>query len=414
MRLLYIKSLIMKKSILISSALIISGIVACSRIPSSTSMAPLNQKAPNLPAETPKYSEAVLPSGQTVNEIGFGIEPGLIDPINGGLTTFPSNTNAILINDDMANLGRVLFYDVNLSLNNTVSCGSCHHQEQAFADGKAVSHGFEGRITNRSSMAFANPITQKNLFWDSRSSSLIDLALRPVQNHIEMGMEDMPTLIAKLSKVNYYPGLFTKAYGDANISELKISNAIAQFVASITTSDSKFDRVNLPNATENLTTMENLGHQVFTENCASCHNISTRVTPGSDGPSDIYNGGGNNNPTDPTVNNKSANGTTNIGLDLEYKDNGFKEGQFKIPSLRNIMLTAPYMHDGRFANIDQVIEHYTHGIKQHKNLDVKLRTVNGKKPIVLDELQKQALKAFLSTLTDDKMTHDPKYSDPFQ
>ena len=135
-----------------------------------------------------------------------------------------------------ATLGRVLFYDKKLSLNNTVSCASCHHQDKAFADGLQFSTGFEGRITTRNSMAIINPIVQNNLFWDSRSKTIHDLSLQPVQNHIEMGMEDLDRLVNKLENTEYYKPLYKKAFGEENISYEKISKALSKFVASITTS----------------------------------------------------------------------------------------------------------------------------------------------------------------------------------
>lgn len=404
------KTSYMKKHIILGTASIVAIMMACQKTP--TGLAALNQKAPKLPAELAKYDEGVLPSGQKLNNRNIFVDP----------TALPgfAPQNGLVVDNAVATLGRVLFYDRNLSLNNTVACATCHHQEAAFADGAAVSRGFEGRLTHRSSMAFVNPITQKQLFWDSRSTSLVDLSLRPVQNHIEMGMENTSVLVSKLKKVDFYPELFNKAFGNSEITEAKIANAIAQFVGSITTSDSKFDKVKTPGSSIAFTSMEEMGHNVFQENCSSCHNISSRINPTNDGPSDAYGGGGDNfnnggfnNNNGGTVN-KSTNGTTNIGLDLVYADNGSGNGNFKIPSLRNIALTAPYMHDGRFKNLDEVINHYVNGIKPHKNLDEKLRTVNGKKPIDLDEVEKQALKAFLNTLTDEKMIKDPKFSDPFK
>jgi cytochrome c peroxidase len=404
----------MRKSILLTTAAMIAVLVACQKTPTQT--AALNQKAPKLPIEVAKYTDAVLPSGLKLSEVGFAIDPTIFQNPNG------SGNNKMSIDNNKATLGRVLFYDKNLSLNNTVACGSCHHQEKAFADGLAVSRGFEGRITNRSSMAFANPITQSQLFWDSRSTSLVDLALRPVQNHIEMGMVHKGELVSKLKKVDYYPELFAKAFESEEITEAKIADAIAQFVSSITTSDSKFDRVNTPTSSIAFSPMETTGHDLFEANCSSCHNIASRVNPTVvDGPSDAYGGGGGGNFNNSggglgnggIVESKSTNGTTNIGLDLVYADNGSGDGKFKIPSLRNIALTAPYMHDGRFKSLDEVINHYTNGIKPHKNLDDKLKTINGKKPINLDSYERQALIAFLRTLTDETMIKDAKYSDPF-
>ena len=155
-----------------------------------------------------------------------------------------------------------MFYDTKLSINNKVSCGSCHLQSKAFADDKAFSEGFEGRLTERNSIAILNPAYCNNLFWDSRASSALHLALQPVQNHIEMGIEDMDFLAKKLSKVDYYDNLFKKAYGSTEITPQKVSDAVAQFLCSMTTFNSKFDQ-GLENNFNTFTTLERKGKVLF-------------------------------------------------------------------------------------------------------------------------------------------------------
>lgn len=311
------------------------------------------------------------------------------------------------ITDEGATLGRVLFYDKNMSLNNTISCGSCHHQDKAFADGKALSVGFEGKITDRNSMSLANPISQNNLFWDSRSFSIVDLSLKPVQNHIEMGMEDLDYLTQKLANLEYYPALFEAAFGSTEVTEERISQAIAQFVGSITTNNSKFDE-GQKTEFSNFTSLEKMGMEIFNSEkakCSSCHTGNNFAA--DDNPGGEYGGGftqASNNPR----------GTTNIGLDLVYNDNGKESGKFKIPSLRNIALTGPYMHDGRFSSLEEVIDHYSNGIKPHKDLDIKFKNQTGDVVhLNLDPVEKQALVSFLHTLSDESLLTNPKYSDPF-
>ena len=355
----------------------------------------------SLPNEPYAYDKLSLPVGSSI--------AGSFDDftIDNNVVTFSNNKTEIT--PWGATLGRVLFYDKKLSLNNTVSCASCHHQEKAFADGLQFSTGFEGRVTTRNSMAIVNPILQNNLFWDSRSKTIHDLSLQPVQNHIEMGMEDLNRLVSKLENTEYYKPLFKKAFGTNEINPTNISKALSQFVASITTSRSRFDAGSINNF-NNFSELEKMGMELFNSDkakCSSCHgggNMSAL-----DGPNDPYGGGGSFTAV------QDLRGATNIGLDIVYKDNGLGNGKFKIPSLRNIELTGPYMHDGRFKTLEEVVNHYTNGIKPHQHLDVKFTDGKGNvKPLNLNSIEKKAIIAFLKTLTDQEMTKDPKWSNPFR
>jgi cytochrome c peroxidase len=372
-------------------------IAACS---DKSLISPIEEKL-TLPEIPYGYDQLSLPIGSNIAGSFDNFE--LIDN-----QTIFSNSRAE-ITPWGATLGRVLFYDKKLSLNNTVSCASCHHQDKAFADGLQFSTGFEGRITTRNSMAIINPIVQNNLFWDSRSKTIHDLSLQPVQNHIEMGMEDLDRLVNKLENTEYYKPLFKKAFDEENISPENISKALSQFVASITTSRSRFD-AGAQNNFSQFSELEKMGMQLFNSEkakCSSCHgggNMSAL-----DGPNDPYGGGGSFSSA------QDLRGATNIGLDLVYKDNGLGNGRFKIPSLRNIELTGPYMHDGRFSSLEQVVDHYSNGIKPHQHLDIKFTDGKGNvKPLNLSSLQKKAIVAFLKTLTDPEMTTDPKWSNPFK
>ncbi len=375
----------------------------------------IDQGVPEI-SEKYNYSNIVLPIGLgKASDIFTGNGGPVVIDINTGGGVFNNGDgnipfdgmgNFVKVTDPGAQLGRVLFYDKKLSLNNTIACASCHHQDKAFSDGVASSAGFEGRKTSRNSMAILNPITQNNMFWDSRSQSIKDLSLRPVQNHIEMGMEDIDFLVKKLSDVPYYKPLFEEAFGDNQISGERISESISQFIASITTSNSKFDAT--IKGEKKFSDLEQMGFNVFFSEkakCSTCHAGANFSAP--DGMFDPYGGG--------SAIGSNPRGTANIGLDLIANDQGKENGQFKIPSLRNVALTAPYMHDGRFKSLEDVLNHYTHGIKNNKNLDPKFKDQNGNlAPIKLNDLEKKAVIAFLNTLTDNTLTTDPKYSNPFK
>jgi cytochrome c peroxidase len=388
----------------------------------------LEERSPRLPDELYNYSKLELPKGSNqfqgnqVISVFKGpdgrilrmVNPGIsntifIPDINGNSQEFVKvseeffsglNNNMFFqnnITDKGATLGRVLFYDNALSINNKVSCGSCHHQDKAFADGQTVSLGFTTKFTERNSMAIINPVLQSNLFWDSRARTIHDLSLQPVQNHIEMGIELIENLPTKIKQKPYYEKLFYETYGDNMITTERISDALSQFIGSITTSKSKFDA-------GNLTQIEQKGFELFTKHCGTCHsgaNFAADDSPGGEYGVDFGTG-------------EDLRGATNIGLDMVSKDQGISGGKFRIPSLRNIMLTAPYMHDGRFNSIDEVLDHYASGIKPSSSLDKKLKNSNGSvKFIPINDAEKLAIKSFLHTLTDYEMIKDPKYSDPF-
>lgn len=367
-------------------------------------------QVPVLPSTPYRYSQvdADLPA----HFQGFSTRTGM--GMMGGSTQIDNN---------VATLGRVLFYDPKLSLNNLVSCASCHRQANGFSDTKALSTGFEGKITTRNSMPIVNPGMLNNLFWDSRSSSVEDLVLRPIQNHIEMGMEDMNVLANKLSKVDYYGDLFQSAYGDKIVTESRLNEALSHFLRSMVTCNAKYDEGKASNFA-NFNSLEKLGYDIFTSDkakCASCHKEPT-FTAATFGGGMLVNGefdgnvldplpggGGGDNPYAQTA------GTTNIGLDRVPVDKGRQEGQFKIPSLRNIEITSPYMHDGRFNTLEEVVNHYSEGVQMNPSLDVKFKNTDGTvKRMNLTEIEKKALVAFLKTLTDKKFTTDVKYANPFR
>ena len=363
---------------------------------------PSEMDAPVLPENVYNYSNVDIPpfmAGDFSNG-GMVVDNGQL--IN--LDFAPSGNSFELANitDAGATLGRVLFYDRQLSINNAVACGSCHRQEFAFADGKKGSEGFGSKVTPRNSMGIVNVAMNNNLFWDSRIASLRQMVTKPVQNHIEMGMESMEVLSEKLAKADYYPPLFEAAFGTPQVTEGRIALALTQFLSSMITANSKFDHGQENNFAA-FSELEKMGQGLFFSEraqCSSCHSGPNFSAP--DAPGGPYGG-------------SDVRGTANIGLDLVYQDNGKGDGQFKIPSLRNIALTAPYMHDGRFNTLEEVVEHYNSGIQAHHNLDPKFIGPDGNpRRLGLNVMEKSALVAFLKTLTDEQLVQDVRFSDPFR
>lgn len=307
-----------------------------------------------------------------------------------------------------ATLGRVLFYDKHLSADNSIACASCHHQDNAMADRRALSDGVNGNKTDRNALAIGNVrfyYFDRGFFWDERASSVEEQVRMTVSNHKEMGV-DFDLLPQKLEGLPYYEILFKKAFGSPQITSDRIAKALAQYVRSIVSGHSKLDYAieqdlghdfwNIEHAQlPSLTSLERRGKDLYFEHCSNCHgNI-------------IFLG-------QPTANN---------GLELEYQDKGVgaltgnpsDEGVFKVPFLRNIALTAPYMHDGRFQTLEEVVEHYNSGIQPHPNLHPFLKNPDGTpKRLNLSDEDKQALVAFLETLTDDSFLTNPAYANPFK
>ena len=350
----------------------------------------VNSYVPNLPTEPYNYksSQETIPSS-----------------INGDNT--PTNNE---ITDEGATLGRVLFYDPLLSLNNAVSCASCHQQHLSFSDGLEKSLGFNGKSTTRNSPTILNMRFSERFFWDMSQSDLESQVVVPIGNHIEMGMEDFDYLVEKLAQSEYYPQLFEDAFGSNEITEEKISRSLSQFLRSINSFESRFDQ-GRDDDFSNFTPLELAGKEVFVNaNCNSCHRVlgeSSQLMNGQiiffDQENGEYSGG------------SSASDFANIGLDLETVDPGIQNGQFKIPNLRNLIYSAPYMHDGRFKSLDEVIEHYNSGVKKHIFLHPNLRDSDGDPAkLNLTQFDKEALKAFLFTLTDESVVNDIKLSDPFK
>jgi cytochrome c peroxidase len=216
-------------------------------------------------------------------------------------------------------------------------------------------------------------------------------------------------LTKKLSQTSYYPDLFQQAYGTHIITPDYIAEALTNFITSMGSVDSKFDTESSNNFA-GFTALEHQGMDLFMgkAKCGGCHsggNFAAADFPGGEYGSDFFGGGSGNDPK----------GAVNIGLDVSPNDNGLSDGKFRIPSLRNIGLTAPYMHDGRFKTLEEVVEHYNSKVAASPHLDVKLTDANGNpQRLNLNTLEKKALIAFMNTLTDHKFVTDPKFSNPFK
>jgi cytochrome c peroxidase len=357
----------------------------------------------NLPANPYDYSGIIIPDHLHMAATGGPPQNAAADNDN----TPASNP----LTNHGATLGRVLFYDRNLSKNSAISCASCHVQDKGFSDPARLSVGFNGGLTRRHSMGLANArwYNRGRFFWDERAGSLEEQVLMPFVDQTEMGLT-FGELVERIQASPHYAPLFTQAFGSETVNIDRISRALAQFVRSIVSTRSKYDlsRPAVDNPIQDFpafTASENRGKRLFFQapgggglGCVACHSTEAFINaPG---------------------------GPTNNGLDLEtVADRGAGEvfpapqfqGAFKVPSLKNIAITAPYMHDGRFQTLEEVVEHYNSGVKSHPNLAPQLKDPKGNpRRLNLTPQQKADLVAFLQTLTDEPMRSDPMYSDPFR
>ena len=290
------------------------------------------------------------------------------------------------LTEERVGLGRSLFSDNLLSRNNTQSCSSCHQKAHAFSDANRFSQGTSGRLGTRNSMPLFNLAWKENFFWDGRAPSLREQALQPIQNPIEMH-ETLPHVIEELEQSPTYPDLFKQAFGTEAITAERIGIAIEQFLLTKTSYDSRFDRA--ANGKAQLTDQEKRGFELFmTEHdprrglkgadCFHCHG----------GP--LF--------TDHRFHNNGLKDEKDLGLSAITKKKS-DNNRFITPSLRNIALTAPYMHDGRFQTLEKVVEHYDSGLHRSPTLDPNLAK-HPRPGLGLSDEDKAALVAFLKTLTD--------------
>ncbi len=295
-------------------------------------------------------------------------------------------------------LGRMLFYDPVLSIDSTISCSSCHLQQLAFTDGRPKSIGVRGRKGQRSALSLANVgYYYKGLFWDGKSATLEAQVVHPITDTLEMAA-GWDIVVSRLSKMKRYKQAFAEAFGGSpdEITPLQVAQCLAQFQRTIVSNNSKYDR-HIRGEIE-LTATERRGMAIFFDEsdtlpkseCGHCH-------------------------TDPLFTNQKFENNGIDPFDQIEKDRGRQEitgnrydkGKFRVPTLRNIALTAPYMHDGRFETLQAVIDHYASG--GHAGINVSPNVM----PLQLGERDKKDLIAFLNALTDSTLIVDPSLSDPF-
>jgi cytochrome c peroxidase len=312
-------------------------------------------------------------------EIAFSVPQGWPAP-------FYSFQNNTLTNEGF-DLGRKLFFDPRLSRDNSVSCGSCHQPFAAFAQlDHDVSHGVDDLLGNRNSPALFNLNWHTSFFWDGGVNHIESQPINPIQNPVEMD-EKLENIITKLNADATYKAMFKDAFGDELINSQRIFKALAQFMGMLVSSNSKYDKYTRGEAGGTMTQEELNGLTIFRDKCGDCHkeplfsDFSLR-----------------NNGLPPTAVNDSGRAhITQDAADL-YK--------FKIPSLRNLKYTGPYMHDGRFTTLDAVLDHYATGIHTSPTLDPLLQA-----GIQLNATQRAALLAFLNTLNDESFTKDKRFQE---
>lgn len=288
-------------------------------------------------------------------------------------------------------LGRILFYDPILSKDRSVSCGSCHQQFAAFANlDHSVSHGVADCQGTRNAPPLFNLAWMKEFMWDGGVNHIEVSPLNALMNTCEMANE-LDTITNRLAKTPAYPALFRAAFGTEEINSQRLLRALAQFTSMLVSASSPYDKHVRGEAGGSFTPDQEAGYVLFRANCAACH-------------------------TEPLFTDGSF---RNNGLDLVSEDSGrdsithqaSDRGKFRVPSLRNAALTAPYMHDGRFETLADVLEHYHAQVKPHANLDPLLRK-NGRSGIALSVLERKQVLAFLTTLTDTEFIGDERFKQP--
>lgn len=310
-------------------------------------------------------------------------------------------------------LGRFLFYEKKLSGDLTQSCGSCHFQDNAMSDFDAKSTGIDGLQTKRHAMVIFNLAWQEFFFWDGRRATLEEQALDPVTDPVELNA-DWPTVISRLEATPMYPPLFEDAFGDDNITKERVGRAIAQFERTIVSYNSRYDSIKRMTAPSGGSVSFNpfsdplieQGYQMFTSevgDCFHCHGeIETSYLLGAFGKDNTF----KNNGLKPEWTSERGRaevvpGDENVGL-------------MKVPTVRNAAFSGPYMHDGSIPTLDSLIEFYNFGGHNtpESNIDPNMKAAGiGRN---WSQQQKDALKAFLRSLTDVVFLTDTSYSDPFQ
>ena len=293
------------------------------------------------------------------------------------------NFNKNELDTSIIKLGKTLFYDPILSADSTISCASCHSPYNAFTHvDHQLSHGIKDRVGKRNSPVLFNLAWSKSFMWDGAVNHLDVQALAPIENHLEMD-EKLSNVLIKLSRNEKYRKWFKQAYGTEKITGERMLKAISQFMLTLVSSNSKYDKVKRNESGVQFTATEQKGYAIFLQHCASCH-------------------------TEPLFTNNSFqnNGLTPDSLlndvgRMAVTQNKSEAYKLKVPTLRNIERSAPYMHDGRYRNLQMVLFHYSNGIHQSSTLASELKT-----GINLSEDDKKCIISFLKTLTDNEFLNN--------
>lgn len=301
-----------------------------------------------------------------------------------------------------ADLGRHLFYDPILSYNNKMSCATCHRQETAFSDApNALTKGNNDILTKRNTMPLFNLAWYPSFFWDGRASSIEGQLFHPVRDSNEMNLQ-WTEAVKRIMNNKFYRPKFKAAFGNQEIDSVLISKAIGQFLRTLLSYQSKFDSVLAGNNYLNKDEYQGLVlmNDMTKGDCLHCHTTDADAL----GTTRTFSNNGLDPISDPTkYKDKGLGGFTN-----NINDNG----KFKIPSLRNIAVTAPYMHDGRFATLEEVLDFYSEGVKHSANIDSKMGLVH-QGGVRLTKDEKHKIVAFLKTLTDSTFITNLDFSNPF-
>lgn len=290
-------------------------------------------------------------------------------------------------------LGRKLFYERMLSNDGSISCGTCHKQENAFDDPRPFSQGTNGTFGSRNAMAIINLGWNERFFWDGRRNALETQAHDPVTNPIEMANK-WSEVVKRLQSSIVYTQLFYKAFGTTTIDSNLAMKAIAQFERTLVSFDSKFDKFYYGKDSSVFNLQELNGLHIFTGKgmCNNCHLMNTLFTD-----LEFSNNGLDETPED-------------FGLE-KFTGQASDRGKFKVPTLRNIEVSAPYMHDSRFATLEEVVDHYSEHVHQNSpNIDAHMQAFGT--GLHLSVQEKSDLVAFLKTLTDQNFIHNPSFGDP--
>lgn len=290
-------------------------------------------------------------------------------------------------------LGKRLFYDGRLSVNNSIPCAFCHEQAFAFTHhGHNLSHGVNGGIGFRNSQPIQNLAFQSEFMWDGAASHLDLQPIIPITSHLEMG-ETLSNVIQKLNSDESYRQQFGRAFDDGEVNTANMLKALSQFMVMMVSSNSKYDKYVRNEDNVTLTPIEMDGLNTFQNKCTSCH------------ATDLFSDQSyrNNGLTiNPVLNDKGR------FLLFENPDDLYK---FKVPSLRNVEVSYPYMHDGRFATLEAVLNFYDSGMFDNGNVDASLQREDGSFGISLSAYEKESLIAFLKTLTDNEFLTDERFSE---